>query len=113
MENKLFVGNLSQATTEEELRAMFAGAGKVASVELIMDRDTGRSKGFAFIEMDSKVDAQAAIKEFNGTDLNNRTMKVNIAKPREARPRGGWYTDVPPRPTVGRKNDRRDSSSRV
>jgi len=94
MEKKLYVGNLSYSTTEEDLRTLFSQAGAVASVELIKDRDTGSSKGFAFIEMESQSDAEKAISTYNGYNLDNREIKVSIARPREERPRGGgWYTD--------------------
>jgi RNA recognition motif-containing protein len=94
MDNKLYVGNLSYATTEDDLRSLFAQAGTVASVELIKDRDTGNSKGFAFVEMSNQTEAQKAISIFNGSTLDNRAIKVNIARPREERPRGGgWYND--------------------
>ncbi len=95
MESKLYVGNLSYATTEDDLRNLFTQAGTVASVELIKDRDTGNSKGFGFIEMANQAEAEKAISLFNGTTLDNRTIKVNIARPREERPRGGggWYND--------------------
>jgi cold-inducible RNA-binding protein len=96
METKLFVGNLSYTTTDEDLRTLFAQAGTVTSVEVIMDRATGRSKGFAFIEMGSQADVENSIRLFNGYSLGNREIKVSIAKPREARPnRGGWYSDRP------------------
>ena len=93
METKLYIGNLSYDTTEEDLRSLFEEAGAVASVELIKDRDTGRSKGFAFVSMDSQADAEAAISKFNGYELADRQIKVDIAKPREERPAGSWYTD--------------------
>ena len=83
MDNKLYVGNLSFQTTEDDLRTLFAQAGKVESVSLIKDRDTGRSKGFAFIEMSSQSEAEQAIKLFNGQSLGDRQIKVNIARPRE------------------------------
>lgn len=89
MSTKLYVGNLSYATTANELQELFAKAGAVTSVELIIDRETGRSKGFAFVEMGSQAEAEQAIKMFNGTSLGNREIKVNIARPREERPRGG------------------------
>ena len=94
MDNKLYVGNLSYATTDDELRQLFGQAGTVASVEVIKDRDTGKSKGFGFVEMSSQADAENAIKMFNGYSLGNRPIKVSIARPREERPRGGgWYED--------------------
>ena len=89
MESKLYVGNLSYSTTEEELQSLFAQAGAVKSVAVIKDRDTGRSKGFAFVEMQSANDAQAAINMFHGQPFQDRPLTVNIAKPREERPRGG------------------------
>ena len=90
MEAKLYVGNLSHTTTEEDLRALFAQAGAVKSVTIIKDRDTGRSKGFGFVEMESADDAQNAINKFHGTQLQDRTLTVNIARPRDDKPRGGF-----------------------
>ena len=89
MEVKLYVGNLSFSTTEDDLRTLFAQAGTVSSVALIMDRETGSSKGFAFIEMSTQLEAETAIKKFNGYSLGNRELKVNTARPKEASPRGG------------------------
>jgi RNA recognition motif-containing protein len=89
MEVKLYVGNLSYDTTADELRAMFAEAGAVSNVELIKDRDTGTSKGFAFITMGSQADAAKAITMFNSKDMGGRLLKVNTAKAREDRPGGG------------------------
>jgi RNA recognition motif-containing protein len=89
MESKLYVGNLSYSTTEDDLRQLFAQAGNVKSVSVIKDRDTGRSKGFAFVEMGSDDDAQKAISQFNGQSFQDRSLKVNVARPREDRPRGG------------------------
>jgi RNA recognition motif-containing protein len=89
MATKLYVGNLAYTTTEEELRTLFAQAGEVASVALIKDRDTGRSKGFAFVEMNTQQEAESAIKMFNGTRVADRELTVNIARPREERPGGG------------------------
>jgi RNA recognition motif-containing protein len=83
MEVKLYVGNLSFSTTEDELRTLFAQAGAVAEVALIKDRDTGSSKGFAFVTMGTQKEAEAAIKQFNGYSLGNRQLKVNTARPRE------------------------------
>jgi len=88
MEVKLYVGNLSYSTTEDELRALFAQAGTVASVAVIKDRDTGQSKGFAFVEMSTQAEAQKAISQFNGQTLGDRALTVNIARPREDR--GGF-----------------------
>ncbi|HLE27578.1 MAG TPA: RNA-binding protein [Anaerolineales bacterium] len=93
METKLYVGNLSYATTEDDLRTLFAQAGTVKTVTLIKDRDTGRSKGFAFVEMTTQAEAQKAISMFNATQLNDRELTVNIARPREERPQGGGYGD--------------------
>jgi RNA recognition motif-containing protein len=89
MQSKLFVGNLSYRTTEDDLRTLFAQAGTVTSVVLVKDRDTGRSRGFAFVEMSSQVEAQQAINLFDGTQLDERTLKINFARPREEMPRGG------------------------
>ena len=89
MEVKLYVGNLSFSTTEDDLRTLFAQAGTVSSVALIMDRETGTSKGFAFIEMSTQLEAETAIKKFNGYSLGNRELKVNTARPKETAPRGG------------------------
>ena len=90
MEAKLYVGNLSYATSEDDLRTLFAQAGTVVSAAVITDRDTGNSKGFGFVEMTSQVDAQKAITMFNEYKMGERALTVNIAKPREARStRGG------------------------
>ncbi len=83
MDNKLYVGNLPFNTTEEDLRGMFAQAGNVVSVSLIKDRDTGRSRGFAFVEFSTQAEAEKAVSLFNNTPLENRTLKVNLARPRE------------------------------
>jgi RNA recognition motif-containing protein len=88
MDVKLYVGNLSYSTTEDDLRALFSQAGAVASVALIKDRDTGRSKGFAFVEMATQAEAQKAITMFNAFKLEDRTLVVNLARPREERPSG-------------------------
>jgi cold-inducible RNA-binding protein len=79
---RLFVGNIPYATTEQELRDTFARAGGVASVRIITDFDTGRSKGYAFVEMATPEDAQKAIHDFNNFNLNGRTIVVNEARPR-------------------------------
>src|SRR5512140_3661632 len=94
MDVKLYVGNLSFSTTEDDLRTLFAQAGTVSTVALIKDRETGSSKGFAFIEMSTQAEAENAIKMFNAYSLGNRELKVNIAKPREDPRRmggGGGY----------------------
>jgi RNA recognition motif-containing protein len=90
MESKLYVGNLSYNTTEDELRMLFAQAGEVTSVALIKDRDTGRSKGFGFVEMGSQSDAQKAITMFNAYQMDDRELVVNMARPREERSGGGF-----------------------
>jgi len=113
METKLYVGNLPYTTTEEDLRMLFSQAGAVASVELIKDRDTGDSKGFAFIEMSNQSEAEQAIGSFNGYTLDNRQIKVSVARPREERPRGGWYKDSPPSKANARAGrDRRGANRR-
>ena len=90
MEVKLYVGNLSYATREEELRTLFAQAGTVSSVALIKDRDTGSSKGFAFVEMTTQAEAQTAISMFHNYQLGERPLTVNMARPREERSSGGY-----------------------
>jgi cold-inducible RNA-binding protein len=90
METRLYVGNMSPETTEQELRTMFGDAGTVSSVDMIMDRQTGQSKGFAFVTMSSQVEAEKAISMFDTKELNAHALKVNVAKPREERsPMGG------------------------
>ncbi len=89
MESKLYVGNLPYSTTEDELRTMFSQAGTVASVAVIKDRDTGQSKGFAFVEMSNQAEAEKAISMFNGHSMGQREMKVSLARPREDRGGGG------------------------
>ena len=92
MGTKLYVGNLSFRTTSEELREAFAAAGTVESASVIEDRDTGRSRGFAFVEMATPEEAAAAIEQFNGKDFGGRNLTVNEAKPRADRGgRGGGY----------------------
>jgi RNA recognition motif-containing protein len=91
MESKLYVGNLSYSTTEDDLRTLFAQAGTVASVAVIKDRDSGRSKGFGFVEMSNQAEAQKAISQFNGFSLHDRELKVSIARPREESGHGGGY----------------------
>ncbi len=90
MELKLYVGNLSYDTSEDDLRTLFTQAGAVSSVALIKDRDTGRSKGFAFVEMATQAEAQKAISMFNAFKMNDRELAVNMARPREERTGGGF-----------------------
>jgi len=89
MGRKLYVGNLPYSATESALSDKFAAYGTVESAKLIIDRETGRSKGFGFIEMASDSEAQAAIEKVNGTDYDGRPMKVNEARPQEKRSGGG------------------------
>jgi RNA recognition motif-containing protein len=88
MEAKLYVGNLSYGTTEQHLRELFMQAGNVASVALIKEPGTNRSKGFAFVEMSSQSEVQKAISMFNGYTLDERQLAVSVARPREER--GGF-----------------------
>jgi len=90
MEYKLYVGNLSYTTSETDLQTLFAEAGAVKSVALIKDRDSGRSKGFAFVEMENQKDMQNAISMFNGKDFQDRALAVSAARPREERSGGGF-----------------------
>ena len=89
MATKLYVGNLSFQTTEGDLQRLFEQAGRVVSCSIIMDKFTGKSRGFGFVEMNSPADAQKAIAEFHGKELDGRALTVNEAKPREDRRRGG------------------------
>ncbi len=89
MATKLYVGNLSYQTQEHDLRELFAGHGEVVSCNVISDRDTGRSRGFGFVEMASQEEARSAESALNGYDLDGRQLKVNEAKPRENR--GGRF----------------------
>jgi cold-inducible RNA-binding protein len=90
MSMKLYVGNLSFQTSSEDLQQLFAQAGTVESATVVEDRDTGRSRGFGFVEMASKEEGEKAIQQFNGSDLNGRNLTVNEARPREDRGnRGG------------------------
>jgi RNA recognition motif-containing protein len=89
MGSKLYVGNLSYEVTGSDLQALFQSHGTVESAEVIADRDTGRSKGFGFVQMASEAEAQAAIAALNGQDHQGRALTVNVAKPREDRPRTG------------------------
>ena len=89
MGKKLYVGNLSYRMTDSDLEQMFASHGSVSSAQIIMDRDTGRSKGFGFVEMASDQEAQAAITALNGKEIEGRALTVNEARPKEDRGGGG------------------------
>jgi RNA recognition motif-containing protein len=101
MSTKLFVGNLSFNTTENDIQAAFAAHGTVVEANLMMDRMTGRSRGFAFVTMSTPEEAQKAIEAMNGAQLDNRALTVNIARPKEERPRGD-------RPGGGDRGPRRE-----
>jgi len=83
MSMKLYVGNFSFGTTEDDLQRLFSQAGSVESIAMVNDRDTGRSRGFAFVEMSSKSEGDAAIAKFNGSELDGRSLTVSEARPRE------------------------------
>jgi RNA recognition motif-containing protein len=89
MEAKLYVGNLPYNTVDADLQTLFSQAGTVKSAQVIKDRQSGRSKGFGFVEMSSAEEAQSAITMFHGKDYSGRPLTVNIARPREDRPGGG------------------------
>jgi len=89
MVKKLYVGNLAFQTTSQDLQELFAQAGTVESASVIEDRDTGQSKGFAFVEMSTEDEAAAAIEQFNGKEVAGRALKVNEARPKENRSGGG------------------------
>src|SRR5260370_15577248 len=89
MSMKLYVGNLAFQTSSEDLQQLFAQAGTVESASVVEDRETGRSRGFGFVEMSSKEEGEAAIAQFNGKEVNGRNLTVNEAKPRENRGGGG------------------------
>lgn len=91
MASKLYVGGLPYTTTDQELQDLFAAHGTVTSANVITDRETGRSKGFGFVEFESAEEAQAAIKALDGSELGGRKIVVNEARPREERPQGGGY----------------------
>lgn len=117
MEVKLYVGNLSFSTTEDELRSLFEQSGKVTDVAIIKDRETHRSKGFAFVTMSSQEEADKAIQATNGLSFGNRELKVNPARPREEGDRqgsfnpqrsGGFSPDRGRGGFRGNRNDRND-----
>jgi RNA recognition motif-containing protein len=89
MSTKLYVGNLAFQTTSQQLEELFAQAGTVESASVVEDRETGRSRGFAFVEMSTKEEAASAIEQFNGKEVGGRALKVNEAQPRENRGGGG------------------------
>jgi RNA recognition motif-containing protein len=90
MANKLYVGGISYSTTQQGLEEAFSKAGTVTSASIIMDKMTGRSKGFGFVEMSSDAEAQAAIEMYDGKELDGRRLTVNEARPKEDRPRGNF-----------------------
>ncbi len=92
MAKKLYVGNLSYETTETQLRELFSQVGAITEVTMITDRDTGRSKGFAFVQMEDDNAAQDAIKRFNGHEMGSRTLNVSEARPIEERPTNGGFS---------------------
>lgn len=89
MEAKLYVGNLPYSTVDGDLQSLFSAAGTVKSAQVIKDRQSGRSKGFGFVEMSSQAEAENAITMFHGKDYSGRPLTVNLARPREDRPAGG------------------------
>ncbi len=91
MAKKLYVGGLAYGTTTDTLKELFAQAGTVDSVDIIMDRMTGQSKGFGFVEMSSDEEAQKAIEMYDGQEIDGRSVTVNEARPREERPRNGGF----------------------
>ena len=112
METKLYVGNLHFTVTDEKLKEMFSEAGEVVSVTIIKDRDSGRSKGFAFIEMSNQVEVEEAVRKYNEFEMNGRPLKVSIARPqekygRDAKRGGGRYDDR--RRKDNRKRKKRDN----
>ena len=93
MSTKLYVGNLAFQTTSQDLEQLFGQAGTVQSASVVEDRETGRSRGFAFVEMSSESEANSAIEQFNGKEVGGRALKVNEAKPRENRGGGRGFSD--------------------
>lgn len=91
MATKLYVGNLSYDVSDSDLQNLFSPHGSVISAQVVMDRDTGRSKGFGFVELNSSGEADAAISALNGKDHGGRALKVNEAKPKESRGSGGGF----------------------
>ena len=110
---KIYVGNLSFKTSSEDLQKLFSQAGTVQSADVISDRDTGQSRGFGFVEMDSKEAGEAAIAQFNGTEVDGRALKVNEAKPREPRSGGFGGGRNGNRNSFGRSNSGQRGSDRT
>ena len=110
MNSKIYIGNLSYATTESDLRELFSRAGYVASVALIRDRASGQSKGFAFVEMINQAETGKAISMFNGYNMREREMRVSLASPREERggfrDRGSGHSRRPPQRNNNNNNKR-------
>lgn len=106
--NKLFVGNLSWTTTEDDLKTFFEQCGKVVSVKIVTDKNTGKSKGFGFVEMENGDAANAAIQELNGKQLLTRELRVSLAQERQGGPAGGGQG----RPPRGDRPERRDFRSK-
>jgi RNA recognition motif-containing protein len=90
---KIFVGSLSYSATEDSVRALFAAYGRVESVNIIRDRDTGQSRGFAFVEMTNDAEGRQAVRVLNNTDFEGRTLKINEARPKEDRGFGGEHRE--------------------
>ncbi len=111
MESKLYVGNLPYDVTEDDLRGLFAQAGQVQEVALIMDRATGRSKGFGFVRMANQAEAERAIQTLNNHDVGGRPIKVSLARPREERSGGGGYRGGSSGGRRGERRERRGGSS--
>jgi len=107
MEAKLYVGNLPYTTADTDLESLFSQAGTVKSAQVIRDRESGRSKGFGFVEMSSSDEANAAINMFHGKDFNGRPLTVNLARPREERSGGGGFRGGDRRPGGGGRDRRR------
>lgn len=102
MATKLYVGNLPYSAKEESLKEHFSSAGSVASVKIIIDRETGRSKGFGFVEMDSEDGAQSAVSQLDGQEFEGRSLRVSEAKPQpERESRGGGFGGGPRRDSRG------------
>ena len=91
MTKSLYVGNLPWSATEDEVRSLFANHGNVSSVKLVSDRETGRARGFGFVEMSTDTEAQAAIQGLNGQSVDGRSIVVNLARPKEDRGDAGGY----------------------